>query len=293
MPNKVANGTIRVSKNGAKYIKVNGKWEYMKKPKEQWKVQGKQLTEERIEKIRSLFGEGKSYDYISKTVGCNKSTIVKYCKDLGVGDYDYPPVRIPENMRETLYPGYYITEDGDAYREPGRYDRNGQYGKVNEWGLIYLKPALRGNPNTSKDKMYYCVNISIRDENGKFLKQIKKSNHQLVAEVFVPNPEGYTEILHLDDNNRNNHYSNLKWGLHEENMRTVISPCTQPKTYAITDLISGQVWKGYNLTEWVRNHMDLILPRVRNGKVDHRSIARNMSNVRSTGGKIWNFKVEY
>ena len=135
----------------------------------------------------------------------------------------YPEIKIPENMRETQYPGYYITEDGKAYRAPGKMDRNGQYGEINEYGLIYLKPGYRGCPGRPEHQ-YECINISVRDENGKFLKQIKKSIHQLVAQAFVDNPEGYTEIMHLDDNNRNNHYTNLKWGTHKENMKMTAAP---------------------------------------------------------------------
>lgn len=221
MPRKVyPEGTIRTSRSGAKFIKVNGKWEYLKIPKDQWKPQPNQVSDERREEIRRLVKEGKSYDYISKTLKCNKSTIVKYCKDLRI---EYPPVKIPENMKETSYAGYYITKEGDAYREPGKMDRNGQYGEINEYGLIYLKPAYRGHPGRPEHQ-YECINISIRDENGKFLKQIKKSIHQLVAEVFVPNPEGYNEVLHIDDNNRNNHYTNLKWGTHKENMEATGLP---------------------------------------------------------------------
>jgi len=135
----------------------------------------------------------------------------------------YSSIKIPKNMKETQYPGYYITEDGKSYRKPGKCDKYEQYGKVNEYGLIYLKPGFRGRPGRPEHQ-YECINISIRDENGKFLKQIKKSIHQLVAEVFVPNPERHNEILHIDGNNRNNHYKNLKWGTHEENMKMIGLP---------------------------------------------------------------------
>ena len=112
------------------------------------------------------------------------------------------------------YPGYYITEEGDAYRKPVKGERM----PINENGLVYLKPGKRGHPKYP-EKQYDCINITIRDENGKFIKQFLKSNHQLVAETFVPNPHGYTEILHIDENNRNNHYTNLKWGTHKENLQ--------------------------------------------------------------------------
>ena len=41
---------------------------------------------------------------------------------------------------------------------------------------------------------------------------------RLVAQAFVPNPEGKPYVLHWDDNPRNNTPDNLHWGTHAENM---------------------------------------------------------------------------
>ena len=71
---------------------------------------------------------------------------------------DYPLIKIPKNMKETLYPGYYITEDGKSYRKPGKYDKFERYGKINEYGLIYLKPGFRGYPGRPEHQ-YECINI--------------------------------------------------------------------------------------------------------------------------------------
>ena len=186
------------------------------------------------------------------------------------------------------YTGYFVTQEGDAYRLPVKGERM----PINEDGLVYLKPALRGHAKYP-EKQYYCVNVTIRDENGKFLKQIKKYNHQLVAETWVPNPHKYTEILHLDENNRNNHYTNLKWGTHLENMEGVISPCTSPKTYKITDTITGKVWSGTNIAEWVRQNYDLVIPRMKSSNHKLSVISKHLNSARSHNGMIWKFKVEY
>lgn len=52
------------------------------------------------------------------------------------------------------------------------------------------------------------------DVNGYFRVTIdgeKKYIHKLVAEAFVPNPNGYIYILHRDYNNLNNEFTNLVW----------------------------------------------------------------------------------
>lgn len=42
--------------------------------------------------------------------------------------------------------------------------------------------------------------------------------HRLVAEAFIPNPNGYTEINHKDENPENNAVTNLEWCTHSYNI---------------------------------------------------------------------------
>ena len=42
--------------------------------------------------------------------------------------------------------------------------------------------------------------------------------HRLVAEAFLDNSDNYSNVLHLDDNPKNNNVSNLKWGTQSENI---------------------------------------------------------------------------
>ena len=131
---------------------------------------------------------------------------------------NFPPVNLPDHIKPTKYPHYYVSKWGIAYREPRRCDKDGRFGEVNEWGLIELTTTLRGNPY-DKTKMYDSINIYFYDENNKNIGYKKVSNHQLVAEVWIPNPHGYIEVLHGKKGNRCNHYTNLRWGTHKENMK--------------------------------------------------------------------------
>ncbi len=60
-------------------------------------------------------------------------------------------------------------------------------------------------------------------------KQKKKLVHRLVAEAYLPNLNNLPCVMHLDDNPKNNHVSNLKWCTHQENMKDRNSKGRQAK----------------------------------------------------------------
>ena len=60
-------------------------------------------------------------------------------------------------------------------------------------------------------KGYLKVNLYL---NG----QVKKCRvHRLVAEAYIPNPEGKPQVNHLDENKTNNNVNNLEWATAKEN----------------------------------------------------------------------------
>lgn len=69
----------------------------------------------------------------------------------------------------------------------------------------------------SERKGYLYVALYKKDDCAN--KTIKQTLvHRLVAEMFVPNPNGYNEVNHIDERKTNNRADNLEWCSHKYNM---------------------------------------------------------------------------
>ena len=90
--------------------------------------------------------------------------------------------------------------DKTEWREVKEYNHY----EVNQFGEIrhrirkkILKPRINNG--------YQYVNFKINGKNVNF------SVHRIVANAFIPNPNGYTEVNHKDYNRSNNCVDNLEW----------------------------------------------------------------------------------
>lgn len=50
-------------------------------------------------------------------------------------------------------------------------------------------------------------------------RKIKRKVHRLVAEAFIPNPEGHPLVLHGSSGKEDNSVGNLRWGTSSDNLR--------------------------------------------------------------------------
>lgn len=105
------------------------------------------------------------------------------------------------NVIEESNGDYYITRTGKVYTDYG----NDMYYPMKVFKI--LRPH-------DKTKGYWYVNI--KDKNN---KMVSRRLHVLLAKAFIPNPNNYPCVMHLDDDGFNYELSNLRWGTISENTK--------------------------------------------------------------------------
>ena len=93
--------------------------------------------------------------------------------------------------------------------------------KVSNKGRIYSVDRIDSRGHRRRGRVLKPVN------NGHGYLQVglckggtrkRKLMHRLVADAFVPNPKGFLEINHKDENKSNNEFTNLEWCIHKYNV---------------------------------------------------------------------------
>lgn len=99
----------------------------------------------------------------------------------------------------------------------------------------------------------YC---SLTIEKGRGGKRFKAYIHRMMAETFLPNPNDYPFVLHLDDNPANYQLDNLAWGTQQMNMQQSSDTGFYSTIKKEVDLISptGEVIHVRGLRPFAREH---------------------------------------
>lgn len=82
-----------------------------------------------------------------------------------------------------------------------------------EWDVFRLTKELAyipANTYTNKQTKYRFINVPWKKA---------RTIHRLVAKTYLPNPNNYPVVRHLDNNKLNNHISNLEWCTQKTNIK--------------------------------------------------------------------------
>lgn len=93
--------------------------------------------------------------------------------------------------------------------------------------------------NTPLDSDGYPV-VGITYDSGEMKN---KHIHRLVAEAFIPNPEGKPTVNHIDGNKQNNSITNLEWATWQENNKHAISTGLRISIVPVKCLDNGFIYE--------------------------------------------------
>ena len=119
-----------------------------------------------------------------------------------------------------------VSVNGDILK---RYPKSYRYGgRKDYYEVVHPKQNVAG---------YLQINVPIRNTTTLV--------HRLVAEAFIDNPQGYTEIDHINRNKSDNSVTNLRWVTHSENMRnsTMHKVRSSWKNIIAEDLVTGEIYE--------------------------------------------------
>jgi len=146
---------------------------------------------------------------MSRETGISRSTIQANCRKLGLYKFkEGKNLEADEEVKELSYPWekYVITSKGRLInRETG-----------------FVKKPFK--------KLGYLRYEIYRD--GKYMSV---SQHRLLADNFIPNPENRPEVNHIDGCRDNNSIRNLEWVTHGENMEHARYVLRKPGMYGETN----------------------------------------------------------
>ena len=113
--------------------------------------------------------------------------------------------------------------------------------------------------------------------------------HRLVAEAFIPNPNNYKEINHIDENKLNNNVSNLEWCTQKENQEHAYRIGLQKPISTEKNKYSKKI-KQYDLDNNYLKTYNAVREAARINNINPRDITKCCQMKRKqVGGYIWRY----
>jgi hypothetical protein len=127
-------------------------------------------------------------------------------------------------------PGFSVTEDGQVFSNTRTFIKS-------DGRRMSVQGRLRKQSSTQGG--YKIVSARVGNKTPAIYV------HRLVAEAYIPNPENKPEINHKDGDPSNNHFSNLEWVTHSENMRHAVDTGALKPQYRFDEATRQQIIREY------------------------------------------------
>lgn len=154
------------------------------------------------------------------------------------------------------FENYAVTESGKVY-SINPYHRGDKLRKISKRGIYNSKRYL---------------SVSCCKDNKEYYLQI----HRLVGKYFLDGYFDGAEIDHKDNDKHNNHYTNLEWVTHRENMRRSFVRMSPVRNFKLWSLVSPEglvspVLKGHGeIVQYIQvNNLDISISMLEKHKVHH------------------------
>lgn len=118
---------------------------------------------------------------------------------------------------------------------------------VNKSGTVFNRFGRQMSSHMDTNREYPYVEFRSK-VNGQMARK-KYYIHRLVAELFIPNPDGLLQVNHIDGDKENSHVSNLEWVTPSDNQlhsRYVLGNNTG---FADTPVVCIELGKFYKSTK--------------------------------------------
>ena len=135
-----------------------------------------------------------------------------------------------------------------------------------------------------KDGSGYCFVNLCKDGKAKL-----RTIHRLVAEAFIPNPNNFPQVNHMDECKKNNYFENLEWcsSAYNNSYGTRTRRMAEKNSKPVVQLDK----KGNFISEF-----ESLREASRRTGIDDASICRccnHKPGYKSAGGFVWIYKDEY
>lgn len=165
--------------------------------------------------------------------------------------------------------------------------------QISDYGRVKSleKIIVFKNKNGTEREVKYCTKMLKRNiiptagylfvnlYNNKL--KIPKTIHRLVAQAFIENVNDLPIVMHKDDDKIHNHYTNLQWGTHSENIQSAYDNKLHPNIRSVVQLSKfGDVINIY----------DTISAAAKDNNILVTSIANCLAKRSMTaGGYVWKY----